>query len=71
MKKWPAAMISQSDAAIIRSLLRKTQALTLQLAEDADAPRAKRMRTFERQQKARLMHCYITVAIRYMIEATS
>ena len=62
-------MISQSDAAIIRSLLRKTQALTLQLAEDADAPRAKRMRTGERQQKARLIHWYITVAIRYMIES--
>lgn len=62
-------MISQSDAAIIRSLLRKTQALTLQLAEDADAPRAKRMRTGERQPKARLIHCYITVAIRYMIES--
>lgn len=62
-------MISQSDAAIVRSLLRKTQALTLQLAEDAAAPRAKRMRTTECAQKMRLVHCYITVAIRYMIEA--
>nr|DAV81900.1 MAG TPA: hypothetical protein [Caudoviricetes sp.] len=66
--KWTAAMISQSDAAIVRSLLRKTQALTLQLAEDAAAPRAKRMRATERAQKMRLTHCYITVAIRYMIE---
>lgn len=67
-------MISQSDAAIVRSLLRKTQALTLQLAEDAaniGITGAKRMRPKDRAQKIKLLHCYVTVAIRYMVETQS
>lgn len=64
-------MISGSDAAIVRSLLRKTQALTLQLAEDAanmGVTGAKRMRPKDRAQKIKLLHCYVTVAIRYMVD---
>nr|DAX34285.1 MAG TPA: hypothetical protein [Caudoviricetes sp.] len=56
-----------TPAELARAL--RNLALALQLAEDAAAPRAKRMRTTERAQKMRLVHCYITVAIRYMIEA--
>ena len=65
------AMISYSDAAIVRSLLRKSQALTLQLAEDAanmGVTGAKRMRPKDRAQKIKLLHCYVTVAIRYMVD---
>lgn len=61
-------MITSSDAAIVRSLLRKAQAVSLQLAEDAantGIPRAKRL---DRAIKAKLVHCYVTVAVRYMIE---
>lgn len=64
-------MISYSDAAIVRSLLRKSQALTLQLAEDAanmGVTGAKRMRPKDRAQKIKLLHCYVTVAIRYMVD---
>lgn len=64
-------MITGPDAAIVRSLLRKSQALTLQLAEDAakmQVTGAKRMRPKDRAQKIRLLHCYVTVAIRYMVE---
>lgn len=65
-------MISSSDAAIVRSLLRKSQALTIQLAEDAanmGVTGAKRMRLKDRAQKTKLLHCYVTVAIRYMVES--
>ena len=64
-------MITGSDAAIVRSLLRKSQSLTLQLAEDAakmNVTGAKRMRPKDRAQKIKLLHCYVTVAIRYMVE---
>ena len=64
-------MINASDAAIVRSLLRKSQSLTLQLAEDAanmGVTGAKRMRPKARAQKIKLLHCYVTVAIRYMVE---
>lgn len=64
-------MISRSDAAIVRSLLRKAQAVSLQLAEDAantGVPGAKRLRPKDRAIKAKLVHCYVTVAVRYMIE---
>lgn len=65
-------MITSSDAAIVRSLLRKAQAVSLQLAEDAantGIPRAKRLdRPKDRAIKAKLVHCYVTVAVRYMIE---
>ena len=64
-------MINGSDAAIVRSLLRKSQSLTLQLAEDAanmGVTGAKRMRPKDRAQKIKLLHCYVTVAIRYMVE---
>lgn len=67
-------MITGSDAAIVRSLLRKSQALTIQLAEDAanmGVTGAKRMRPKERAQKIKLLHCYVTVAIRYMVETQS
>ena len=64
-------MITSSDAAIIRSLLRKAQAVSLQLAEDAantGVPKAKRLRPKDRAIKAKLVHCYVTVAVRHMIE---
>lgn len=64
-------MITGSDAAIVRSLLRKSQSLTIQLAEDAanmGVTGAKRMRPKDRAQKIKLLHCYVTVAIRYMVE---
>lgn len=64
-------MITGPDAAIVRSLLRKSQSLTLQLAEDAakmQVTGAKRMRPKDRAQKIKLLHCYVTVAIRYMVE---
>lgn len=64
-------MISHSDAAIVRSLLRKAQALSIQLADDAakmQVTGAKRMRPKDRAQKIKLLHCYVTVAIRYMVE---
>ncbi|WP_314690932.1 hypothetical protein [uncultured Rothia sp.] len=67
-------MISKSDAAVVRSLLRKSQSLTLQLAEDAanmGITGAKRMRPKDRAQKIKLLHCYVTVAIRYMVETQS
>lgn len=64
-------MITGPDAAIVRSLLRKSQSLTIQLAEDAanmGVTGAKRMRPKYRAQKIKLLHCYVTVAIRYMVE---
>lgn len=64
-------MITGSDAAIVRSLLRKAQSISLQLAEDTatmGVPGAKRMRPKDRAQKIKLLHCYVTVAIRYMVE---
>lgn len=67
-------MITGPDASIVRSLLRKSQALTLQLAEDAakmNVTGAKRMRPKDRAQKIKLLHCYVTVAIRYMVETQS
>lgn len=67
-------MINSSDAAIVRSLLRKSQALTIQLAEDAanmGVTGAKRMRPKDHAQKIKLLHCYVTVAIRYMVETQS
>lgn len=67
-------MITGPDAAIVRSLLRKSQSLTLQLAEDAakmNVTGAKRMRPKDRAQKIKLLHCYVTVAIRYMVETQS
>jgi hypothetical protein len=67
-------VINGSDAAIVRSLLRKSQSLTLQLAEDAanmGVTGAKRMRPKDRAQKIKLLHCYVTVAIRYMVETQS
>lgn len=65
------AVINASDASIVRSLLRKSQSLTLQLAEDAanmGVTGAKRMRPKDSAQKIKLLHCYVTVAIRYMVE---
>ena len=67
-------MITGSDAAIVRSLLRKSQSLTIQLAEDAanmGVTGAKRMRPKDRAQKIKLLHCYVTVAIRYMVDTQS
>jgi hypothetical protein len=67
-------VITGSDAAIVRSLLRKSQSLTIQLAEDAanmGVTGAKRMRPKDRAQKIKLLHCYVTVAIRYMVETQS
>lgn len=67
-------MITGSDAAIVRSLLRKAQAVSLQLAEDAanmGVTGAKRLRPKDRAQKIKLLHCYVTVAIRYMVETQS
>lgn len=67
-------MVSKSDAALVRSLLRKSQSLTLQLADDAanmGITGAKRMRPKDRAQKIKLLHCYVTVAIRYMVETQS
>ena len=67
-------MITGPDAAIVRSLLRKSQSLTIQLAEDAakmQVTGAKRMRPKDRAQKIKLLHCYVTVAIRYMVGAQS
>lgn len=64
-------MINGSDAAIVRSLLRKAQSVSLQLAEDTanmGVTGAKRMRPKDRAQKIKLLHCYVTVAIRYMVE---
>lgn len=65
-------MINSSDAAIVRSLLRKAQAVSLQLAEDAanmGVTGAKRLHPKDRAQKTKLLHCYVTVAIRYMVES--
>lgn len=67
-------MITGSDAAIVRSLLRKSQSLTLQLVDAAanmGVTGAKRMRPKDRAQKIKLLHCYVTVAIRYMVETQS
>ena len=67
-------MITGPDAAIVRSLLRKSQSLTLQLAEDAanmGVTGAKRMRPKDRAQKIKLLHCDVTVAIRCMVEPQS
>ena len=64
-------MITSSDAAIVRSLLRKAQAVSLQLAEDAANTGAKRLRPKDRAIKAKLVHCYVAVAIRYMVETQS
>ena len=67
-------MITGPDAAIVRSLLRKSQSLTLQLADAAakmQVTGAKRMRPKDRAQKIKLLHCYVTVAIRYMVETQS
>lgn len=67
-------MITGPDAAIVRSLLRKSQSLTLQLAEAAanmGVTGAKRMHPKDRAQKIKLLHCYVTVAIRYMVEPQS
>ena len=67
-------MITGPDAAIVRSLLRKSQSLTLQLAEDAanmGVTGAKRMHPKDRAQKIKLLHCYVTVAIRDMVETQS
>nr|DAS02560.1 MAG TPA: hypothetical protein [Caudoviricetes sp.] len=67
-------MITSSDAAIVRSLLRKAQAVSLQLAKDAanmGVTGAKRMHPKDRAQKINLLHCYVTVAIRYMVETQS
>ena len=67
-------MITGSDTAIVRSLLRKSQSLTLQLAEDPanmGDTGAKCMRPKDRAQKIKLLHCYVTVAIRYMVETQS
>ena len=71
---WGLPMVSKSDAAIVRSLLRKSQSLTLQLADDAanmGITAAKRMRPKDSAQKIKLLHCYVTVAIRYMVETQS
>lgn len=64
-------MISKSDAAVVRSLLRKTQAISMQLAEEADTNSTKRIPARDRAQMIKLMHCYLTVAIRYMLEEQS
>lgn len=67
-------MISSSDAAIVRSLLRKAQSVSLQLADDAanaGISGTKRLRPKDRATKAKLVHCYVTVAIRYMLEEQS
>lgn len=64
-------MITSSDAAIVRSLLRKVQAVSLQLAKDAantGVPGAKRLHAKDRATKVKLIHCYVTVAVSYMIE---
>lgn len=58
-------MITSSDATIVRSLLRKAQSVSLQLVEDAGA---KRLHPKDRAIKAKLVHCYVTVALGYMIE---
>lgn len=67
-------MITGSDAAIVRSLLRKAQAVSLQLSKDAanmGVTGARRMPSKARAEKIQLLHCYVTVAIRYMVEAQS
>lgn len=67
-------MITESDAAIVRSLLCKAQALSLQLSEDAakmGVIGARRMPPKDRAKKIQLVHCYVTVAIRYMMETRS
>lgn len=67
-------MITGSDAAIARSLLCKAQAISLQLSKDAanmGVTGARRMPPKDRAKKIQLLHCYVTVAIRYMMETQS
>lgn len=40
-------------------------------AANMGVPGAKRMRPKDRAQKIKLLHCYVTVAIRYMMDAQS
>lgn len=37
-------------------------------AANTGVPKAKRLRPKDRAIKAKLVHCYVTVAVRYMIE---
>ena len=67
-------MITGSDAVVIRSLLRKAQAVSLQLSEDVantGVTGAKRMPSKDRVRKIQLLHCYVTVANRYVVESQS
>lgn len=60
-------MIDDADAAIVRSLLRKTQAVISQLVTAATKdPHA--LTTKEAADRIRFIDAYTTVAIRYMME---
>lgn len=60
-------MIDDADAAIVRSLLRKTQAVVSQLVTAAmKDPYA--LTTKEAADRIRFIDTYTTVAIRYMME---
>ena len=63
-------MVSKSDAAIVRSLLRKTQAIVGQLVIAASTdPYA--LATKQMADRLRHIDAYTTVAIRYMMEEQS
>ena len=71
---WGLPMVSKSDAPIVRSLLRKAQSISRELTEDVANARiagTKRLSANEWAIKTRLFHCYVTVALRYMIEDLS
>ena len=61
------AVITSSDATIVRSLLRKTQAVVAQLVTAATKdPYA--LTTKDAADRIRFIDAYTTVAIRYMME---
>lgn len=60
-------MITEGDAAIVRSLLCKTQAIAANLLEDTKDPY--KLTTRETKQRLRYIDAYTTTAIRYMIES--
>lgn len=63
-------MVSKSDAAIVRSLLRKTQAIVGQLVVAASTDPYS-LATKETANRLRHIDAYTTVAIRYMMEEQS
>lgn len=63
-------MVTKSDAAIVRSLLRKTQAIVGQLVLAASTDPYS-LATKETADRLRHIDAYTTVAIRYMMDSES